>query len=467
MDTWPGTRHGLPIDTGWELAMGSQGGFGQSKEFLELVKSIGETRSKSDPDFVHLKSILMQTMNRIFEYAGYLVDIKVAHNLMRLIDEGFGEDNETADSQLRSSALEISWFMLFLLQVICWVLGEFGTADGNYSVSYISGKLCDVAEAYSSDENVKAYAITALMKIYAFEIVSGRRLDILPECQSLIEELSLIEAHSVESSIPSDASCEDIEQSLQNGAQPYIPEEQRSGTIDISSFSNQEGRESSMHTLKFEAYELPKPPAQSRAPLPVPNISTKLVPVPEPSHFARETNSSPSIPSVSSSGSPELKATTGWRSEEVGYAMPSYSSSPPSSSGASPSTAKGASQAEPAASLTSKSRDSYKDLKKEVEITPEKQKLSASLFGSSLKSDKRTCTSHKTTRADTLSTDKSTGSRSSAAPTTETKVPPHPLPNLLDLGEQAVTAVASSVDPFMQLEGLFDDHNGSGLSRSQ
>lgn len=40
-------------------------------------------------------------------------------------------------------------------QVICWVLGEYGTADGKYSASYITGKLCDVAEAYSNDETVK------------------------------------------------------------------------------------------------------------------------------------------------------------------------------------------------------------------------------------------------------------------------------------------------------------------------
>lgn len=47
----------------------------------------------------------MQTMNRIFEHAGDLVDIKVAHNLMRLIAEGFGKDDDIADSQLRSSAV--------------------------------------------------------------------------------------------------------------------------------------------------------------------------------------------------------------------------------------------------------------------------------------------------------------------------------------------------------------------------
>lgn len=44
-------------------------------------------------------------MNRVFEHAGDLVNVKVAHNLMRLIAEGFGEDDDTADSQLRSSAV--------------------------------------------------------------------------------------------------------------------------------------------------------------------------------------------------------------------------------------------------------------------------------------------------------------------------------------------------------------------------
>ncbi|GER56215.1 AP-1 complex subunit gamma-2 [Striga asiatica] len=47
----------------------------------------------------------LETMNRVFEHAGDLVNAKVAHNLMRLIAEGFGEDDDTADSQLRSSAV--------------------------------------------------------------------------------------------------------------------------------------------------------------------------------------------------------------------------------------------------------------------------------------------------------------------------------------------------------------------------
>jgi AP-4 complex subunit epsilon-1 len=45
-------------------------------------------------------------MNQVFELAGDLVPPKVAHDLMRLLAEGAGEDDEEADSLLRSSAVE-------------------------------------------------------------------------------------------------------------------------------------------------------------------------------------------------------------------------------------------------------------------------------------------------------------------------------------------------------------------------
>lgn len=37
--------------------MGSQGGFGQSKEFLDLIKSIGEARSKAEEDRIVLREV--------------------------------------------------------------------------------------------------------------------------------------------------------------------------------------------------------------------------------------------------------------------------------------------------------------------------------------------------------------------------------------------------------------------------
>lgn len=74
-----------------------------------------------------------QTMNKVFEHAGDLVNVKVAHNLMRLIAEGFGEDDETADAQLRFSAvcnldiaphIYLSMYIIGFLDVnkvaICW-----------------------------------------------------------------------------------------------------------------------------------------------------------------------------------------------------------------------------------------------------------------------------------------------------------------------------------------------------------
>lgn len=51
------------------------------------------------------------------------------------------------------------------LQVICWVLGEYGTADGKYSASYITGKICDIAEAHSTDDMVKVCEIQLLFSI--------------------------------------------------------------------------------------------------------------------------------------------------------------------------------------------------------------------------------------------------------------------------------------------------------------
>ncbi|PQP98248.1 AP-4 complex subunit epsilon [Prunus yedoensis var. nudiflora] len=159
------------------------------------------------------------------------------------------------------------------------------------------------------------------MKIYAFEISAQRKVDILPECQSLVEELSAshstdlqqrayelqavisLDAPAVESIMPSDASCEDIEidkrlsflngyvqQALEKGAQPYIPENECSGMLNISNFSNQDQHEALTHGLRFEAYELPKPAVPSRIPPAAVASSTELVPVPAPS-YARGTAS--------------------------------------------------------------------------------------------------------------------------------------------------------------------------------
>lgn len=435
----------------------------------------------------------IQTMNKVFEHAGDLVNIKVAHNLMRLIAEGFGEDDDNADSQLRSSAVE-SYLRIIgdpklpsvFLQVICWVLGEYGIADGKFSAPYITGKLCDVAEAYSNDETVKAYAITALKKIYAFEIAAGRKVDMLPECQSLIEELSAshstdlqqrayeleavigLDAHAVEIIMPADASCEDIEidknlsflngyvqQALEIGAQPYIPDSERSGMLSISNFRSQDQHDASMHGLRFEAYELPKPSVPSRPPVSLAS-ATELVPVPEPS-YPRVTQNVASVPSVSSTDPSELRLRLDGVQKKWG--RPTYSSSETSTStSTSEKTMNGVTKVDPARdTLNSKVRDtSYDSRKPDAEIPPEKQKLAASLFGGSSKTEKRASTTgHRPGKASSHVIEKPQASKASDKTVAE-KTIVQPPPDLLDLGEPAVLSSSPYIDPFKQLEGLLD-----------
>ncbi|EXC31026.1 AP-4 complex subunit epsilon [Morus notabilis] len=435
----------------------------------------------------------IQTMNKVFEHAGDLVNVKVAHNLMRLIAEGFGEDDETADTQLRSSAVQSYLRILgepklpsVFLQVICWVLGEYGTADGKYSASYITGKLCDVAEAYSNDETVRAYAITAIMKIYAFEIAAGRKVDMLPECQSLVEELSAshstdlqqrayelqvvidLDAHAVAVIMPPDASCEDIEidkdlsflnnyveQSIEKGAQPYIPESERSGALNVITLRSQDQHEASSHGLRFEAYELPKPPVPSRvAPL---TSSTELVPVPEPS-YPRETYQAATISSVLDAGPSELKLRLDGVQKKWG--RPTYSSSPSSTSTSSSQKTNGVAQDVASTVASSKSRETYDSRKPQVEISKEKQKLAASLFGGSSKTERKTSTANQKVARSSSShvAEKpqvqkvATVVTDIAADRTNHQAPP----DLLDLSEAAAVSAPPSIDPFKQLESLLD-----------
>ncbi|KAE8677506.1 AP-4 complex subunit epsilon [Hibiscus syriacus] len=412
----------------------------------------------------------IQTMNKVFEHAGYLVNIKVAHNLMRLIAEGFGEDDDNADSQLRSSAVESYLHILgepklqsVFLQVICWVLGEYGTADGKYSASYITGKLCDVAEAYSNDDTVKANAVTALMKIYAFEIAAGRKVDMLPECQSLMEEFLAshstdlqqrayelqavigLDAHAVESIMPSDASCEDIEvdnalsflngyiqYSIEKGAQPYIPESERSGMLNISNFRNQDHHEASSHGLRFEAYELPKQTVQSRIP-PATLASTEFVPVPEPINV-RESYPTTIGPSASpDAGSTELKLRLDGVQKKWGRQTHSPATS--TSSSTSQKTVNGITQVDGSNTSNSRTRETY-DSRKHVEINPEKQKLAASLFGGPSKTEKKPATGHKVSKPSSHMVEKSHVRKSSMEIESEKKAPVHQPPDLLILENQ-------------------------------
>ncbi|KAM7276656.1 hypothetical protein ACFE04_018522 [Oxalis oulophora] len=470
---------------------------------IDYMISINDNHFKTDiasrcvelaEQFAPSNQWFIQTMNKVFEHAGDLVNVKVAHNLMRLIAEGFGEDDDTADSQLRSSAVE-SYLRIIgepklpsaFLQVICWVLGEYGTADGKYSASYITGKLCDVAEAYSNDETVKAYAVTAIMKIYAFEMAAGRKVDMLPECESLIEGLLAshstdlqqrayelqavigLDARAVESLIPTDASCEDIEidkdlsflnnyvqQAIERGCQPYLPERERSGMINVNNF--QDYHETSSHGLKFEAYELSLPPVSSKI-IPTASSSTELFSTPEPA-YARDIHRTTSVPSISDTSSPGLKLRLDGVQKKWG--RPTHSTPGPSAANSTfQETGNGVTQVDDGSTVNSKPDYSKKP---QVEISSEKKKLAASLFGGSSQSEKRSSSSgHKVSKA----TQRSKPGLGHTSETVVEKVV-QPPPDLLDFGEPTSSSVSlpPTVDPFMQLEGLIESNQGSSSGQS-
>lgn len=248
-----------------------------------------------------------------------------------------------------------------------------------------------------------------------------------------------------------------VQQSLENGAQPYIPESERSGVLDISNFRSQDQHEASMHGLRFEAYELAKPPVPSRVQPASIGHSTELVPVSEPS-YSRDTHHVAPVPSISDAGSSELRLRLDGVQRKWG--RPTYSSpSPSTSSSTSQNMGNGVAQVDGPSNINSKARNTYDYRKSQLEISPEKQKLAASLFGGSSQTEKKpTSASHKGAKGGSHASEKSQAPKAAGVSNQVTvEVTSHqPPPDLLDLGEPTVTSSAASEDPFKQLEGLLD-----------
>ncbi|CAA2999278.1 Hypothetical predicted protein [Olea europaea subsp. europaea] len=248
------------------------------------------------------------------------------------------------------------------MEVICWVFREYGTANGKYSASYISGKLSDVAEAHSTDDIVKEYAVTALEKIYSFEIAVGRKVNMLPECAYELQAINGLDAHSVANIMPIDASCEDIE-------------------LVLASF-------------------------------------TELVPVPDQYYHTEVHYSATPVPSFSNAGSSELKLR--FYGVQKKWGKPSYSS-PVSSTSINDTTKikNGTTQRNSVGSANSKARDAFYDSRKQlVEISPEKHKLAASHFGGASKSDRiQSSSSQKVTKNNSHAVDKSHAEKTATSDT--------------------------------------------------
>jgi AP-4 complex subunit epsilon-1 len=256
-----------------------------------------------------------------------------------------------------------------------------------------------------------------------------------------------------------------INQAIENGARPYVSEPERCGTastITPASASQYQHDMSTAHSLRFEAYELPKPRAptpsiQSSSTPSGPTITTDLVPVSETTYTTREEQQNPKVQTLADQISAEIGVHLRLDGVQKKWGRQTYSA--PSA----PSTSSSSTQKPSNGMVTSDTihENTLNSRKQQIpEVSAEKQKLAASLFGKK--------TAEKKTQAGTRRPVKESQpavSTSAPEPPKENKVivPAAPPPDLLDLGEPSETA-APTIDPFKQLEGLLGPGTGSDVA---
>jgi AP-4 complex subunit epsilon-1 len=196
----------------------------------------------------------LNTMNAVFTLGGDLVQEETAHNLMRLVAEGSGED-EDADHELKVEAVSTYASLLasedgstvgcdILLHVIAWVCGEYaylcdpeeeGAEPGEdglhdpYTERGILDRLCQALEQEHSDATTRGWLVSAVTKIAARlgasdavglvselldKYTSSRSLDLSQRCYealALLSDSSPAHTATAAAVLPLDGSCEDLE----------------------------------------------------------------------------------------------------------------------------------------------------------------------------------------------------------------------------------------------------------------
>jgi AP-4 complex subunit epsilon-1 len=215
-------------------------------------------------------SWFVNTMNKVFLLGGDLVRAEVANNLMRLLAEGAGGD-ENADNELRAQAVQ-SYIALcqqpvlpdILVKVIAWVLGEYAylaLEDVNQAID----SLCDLMDRPYKNSDVKNWLCWAIGKLLAYtgelrddvkdmlmKYAICDNVELSRRCQELIVLFDVLQTatsrdvrEDLNAIFPIDASCEDInvevsigevvrylsEKAVMEGGRQYVPKAKRGGAF--------------------------------------------------------------------------------------------------------------------------------------------------------------------------------------------------------------------------------------------
>eukprot|EP00300_Choanocystis_sp_HF-7_P043308 c9888_g1_i1.p1 GENE.c9888_g1_i1~~c9888_g1_i1.p1 ORF type:complete len:1198 (+),score=305.45 c9888_g1_i1:40-3594(+) len=319
-------------------------------EFLrtDLVSKITELAERFAPS----NPWYLDTMNTLFEEAGPLCRKSAVQNLLRLLAEGTGGDEE-ADTALRQYAVSVYVVLCqkprlgdTLTQVMSWVLGEYTYLTESVELEDVTALLCDLMDRTYSNPQTKLWIISAITKLVsqigfcsdqvrevAERFLNSADVTLHERCLQLLalsEDMDTMQAV-----LPVDASCEAIEidqslgflddfitQALANGANEYIPPEDRVGTSLMPSAKDDQ-------SLRFEAYDAPKDPYESM---------TKFTPTAAPTALGESgaaPQSSFQLPVTSTSEDIGLKAQNvkkKWGDGGYDGARPTSSATPVSSS---------------------------------------------------------------------------------------------------------------------------------------
>ncbi|KAJ1180655.1 hypothetical protein NDU88_005875 [Pleurodeles waltl] len=217
-------------------------------------------------------------MNAVFSVGGDVMHPDIPNNFLRLLAEGFEDEEENL--QLRLNAVrsyielldqENIYYPQRFLHVICWVLGEYSYLQKDVDPEEIMSKLYRLLENISVTTETKTWAVAAITKLSAF-VPSSQTVDKLIQNFSTSVD-TCMRQHAFElkhlhedtakmrSLLPVDASCEDlavdaslsfldefVAEALNCGAAPYKPHHQR-----------QEEKLCQEKALNFEPYELSFP----------------------------------------------------------------------------------------------------------------------------------------------------------------------------------------------------------------
>lgn len=253
----------------------------------ELVSRITQCAERYAPS----NAWYIQTMTNVFELGGDLVRPEVAHNLLRLIAEGSGEDEEQ-DMELRRDAVDTYLDLLerpvlpdILVCTMAWVLGEYGYLSETMELDEICERLCELVDRpFEQEDTTRGYVLSAVTKITAqmgrtIEIAdammhkykTSRSTDLQQRC---FEYLAVTKTMSLMTEVfPEDASCEDIEvdpnltfltafveRAAAQGAPLYDPPED-------SDDEDYERQANTSNRLNFEAYKKPEIPYSVKLPV--------------------------------------------------------------------------------------------------------------------------------------------------------------------------------------------------------